>query len=534
MNQRQPKLTLLLVILVAVDVRRVGATADGGCIGPRNARVGTRSTASLFTTKKSGTEWNPSLPFLGRLTANPQSAIRNPQSIRASLRRLLRFTGAMLLAAFLIKLNAAEPPADSAQPGLPQTNHLHLIDLPTALRLAGAQNLDVQLAREKLAEAKANRDLAVAQFFPWLSPGITYRRHDNLIQDVAGNIIDVHKQSYAPGATLGSQLDLGDAIYKSLAARQLAKAAGQALEAQRQETTLAAAQGYFDLLMTQAGVGVAQEAVGIAANYEQQVQHAVAAGIAFKGDQLRVKVQAERNRLLLRQAAEQQRTAAARLAQTLRLDPAVELAAAEADLTPLTLVEPNQALDSLVQQALLSRPELRQNRSLVEAARQAKKGAVYGPLVPSLGAQAFFGGLGGGKRGSPDRLGEQEDYAIGLAWRIGPGGLFDSGRIRATDARWHAAQVQADKTRDDITRQVVEAFTRLHSLADQMDIAKQALTAAEEGLRLAQARKEFAVGIVLENIQAEQDLTRARLDYLKAIVEFNKAQYALSRAVGKL
>jgi len=40
------------------------------------------------------------------------------------------------------------------------------------------------------------------------------------------------------------------------------------------------------------------------------------------------------------------------------------------------------------------------------------------------------------------------------------------------------------------------------------------------------------VGVVLENIQAEQDLTRARLDVLTAIAEVNKAQYALKKAVG--
>src|SRR5436189_6478947 len=70
--------------------------------------------------------------------------------------------------------------------------------------------------------------------------------------------------------------------------------------------------------------------------------------------------------------------------------------------------------------------------------------------------------------------------------------------------------------------------------ADQIETSRRALAAGEEGLRLAQQRKEFAVGIVLENKQAEQDLTRARLDYLRAVAEFNKAQYALSRAVGKL
>jgi outer membrane protein TolC len=42
------------------------------------------------------------------------------------------------------------------------------------------------------------------------------------------------------------------------------------------------------------------------------------------------------------------------------------------------------------------------------------------------------------------------------------------------------------------------------------------------------------VGVVLETIQAELDLTRARLDYLKTVAEFNQAQYALRKAVGKL
>ena len=171
------------------------------------------------------------------------------------------------------------------------STNVYPIDLPTALQLAGAQNLDIKIAREKLAEARANHESAVAQFFPWISPGITYRRHDNFIQDVAGNIIEVHKQSYAPGGTIGAQLDIGDAIYKSLAAKQLIKAADHALESQRQDSTLAAAQGYFDLALAQAAVDVAREAVRISADYEKQIQNAVEAGIAYKGDQLRAKVQ---------------------------------------------------------------------------------------------------------------------------------------------------------------------------------------------------------------------------------------------------
>src|SRR5437899_1303990 len=79
-----------------------------------------------------------------------------------------------------------------------QTSNTYPIDLPTALQLAGAQNLDVKIARERLAEARATHESAVAQFFPWVAPGVTYRQHNGKLQDVGGSIIDVNKYSYAP------------------------------------------------------------------------------------------------------------------------------------------------------------------------------------------------------------------------------------------------------------------------------------------------------------------------------------------------
>ena len=409
-----------------------------------------------------------------------------------------------------------------------------VIDLPTALRLAGAQNLDLKLAQEKLAEARADHESARQQFFPWIAPGVGYRRHDGNTQAVTGEILDVSKQSYTAGATLTAQLDLGDALYKTLAARQLVKAADQALAAQRQDAVLAAAQGYFDLAKAQAAVGVATEAVRISQAYEEQLQRAVGIGVAFKGDALRVSVQTARNQLALRQAQEQQRTAAARLAQVLHLDAVVELVPRAADLVPLALVATNATLDALVAQALEARPELKQGQALVAAARDEQRGARYGGLIPSVGAQVAAGGLGGGPNGAWGSFGNSEDYFIGVSWRIGPGGLFDRGRMHAADARLRSTQLLDAKLKDDIARQVVEAHTRVQSQADQLATAKQALATAEESLRLTRQRREFAVGIVLENIQAEQDLTRIRSDYLAAIAEFNKAQFALNKALGAL
>ncbi len=441
--------------------------------------------------------------------------------------RLLRLTRPIgVLLTFVCSVS--EPATARAQTNSPAQP----IDLPSVLRLAGAQNLDVQLARERLAEAVATRASARWQFFPWLAPGVTYRRHEDRLQDVAGNIFDANKQAYSPGATVAAQVDLGEAIYRSLAAKQLVAAAQYELEAQRQEAILGAAVGYFDLVKAQANVGVAREAFRISRNYQDQLHEAVAAGLAFKGDELRVQVQTERYEMTLRQALEQVRTAAARLAQTLHLDPVVELTPRDPAPVLMTLVPTNQALASLVEQALANRPELKQTRAIAAAARRAKQGAQFGPLVPSVGAQAFVGGLGGGKDDRLGGLGKSEDFSAFLGWRIGAGGLFDASRVKAAEARLAGARLAEEKRRDQVVREIVESQTRAQSLADQVAVAQKNLATAAESLRLAEQRQEFAVGVVLEVIQAQQELTRARSDYLANIAEYDKTQYALSRALG--
>ena len=426
---------------------------------------------------------------------------------------------------------AGESKATAAMSGRRQ---IFPIDLPTTLQLAGARNLDIQIAREKQKEALANHDIAIEQFFPWISPGVIYRQHDNFFQDVQGHIISVHKRSYAPGLAPTLQVDLGDALYKSLKSHKLVRAAEFGLDAQREDTILAAAQGYFDLVKTKAAIGVAEQSVAISEEYESQLQQAVGIGVAFEGEELRVGVQTDRNRIVLRQAVEQQAVAAARLAETLHLDSTVELVPRDTGLLVVKVANVRVPYRNLVLEALASRPELKQSAQLTEAARDEKNGAVYGPLVPSVGGQAFFGGLGGGIEGKPSKFGNQKDYTATLGWRVGPGGLFDFGRINATRSRLKGAEFSAGKTEDAVVRQVSEAIARAQSLEDQITIARRAVESSEKTLGLSRERQQFDIANVLENILAEQDLTRSRADYISVIAEFNKAQYELLKSIGAL
>ncbi|MEX2043983.1 MAG: hypothetical protein WD941_01435, partial [Opitutus sp.] len=126
----------------------------------------------------------------------------------------------LLLLAFVTTAGFA---ADASQPA-PDT-----IDLPTALRLAGANNLDVQIAQEKVVEARAASDTVRAKFFPWVAPSITLRRHEENIQEVRGAIIDVERQSLSAGIAINAQVDIGETYYQNLVARQAVRTSEAAL-----------------------------------------------------------------------------------------------------------------------------------------------------------------------------------------------------------------------------------------------------------------------------------------------------------------
>ena len=364
------------------------------------------------------------------------------------------------------------------------------IDLPTTLRLAGDRNLDVQLARTVVEEAHANYVSAIEGFLPSLVPTASYLHHSGRDQRVEGPLIDVTKRNESAGVYAAAQIPVGDAIFRSLQGRQLINAADAAQATQEQDTGLIAAQQYFSLLNTGAVVDVVTQALAVSQNYEQQLNDAVRIGTAFKGDAVRVQTQTRRVQLDLTRAREQRRFAATQLAQTLHLDPLVDLVPAEREPAPFALIDLNTTPDALVRTALDKRPELMRSAALIAAAEQARRGALYGPLIPTLGGQAFAGELDGGGQVLAGELGgavntnlnggPRRDYSVGLSWKIGPGGILDLGRIRATGVQLTRAQVNDEKLRDAIEREVVDGYTQVQSLFQQLRDARLNVSAAEE------------------------------------------------------
>jgi outer membrane protein TolC len=279
----------------------------------------------------------------------------------------------------------------------------------------------------------------------------------------------------------------------------------------------------------------AEEAAKISGRHAEQIAATAAAGITFQGDAARVRAARERAELTLVRLRTEQRIAAARLAELLHMDPAVELTPVDADLVPLTLATADDDLGVLISRALGARPEIDEAAVRLQIAQTNRRGATYGPLIPTLGAQAAIGGLGGGPAGSriTRDFDTSNDYTLGVSWRVGPGGLLDRNRQRETASREKQVELELERIRDIVRRQVVEQHARLRSLAAEIDLAKKTLEAADQTASLSRQRRETGVSAVLEDLQAEEELARARRDYLSTVADYNQAQYALRFATGQ-
>ena len=406
------------------------------------------------------------------------------------------------------------------------------IDLATALRLGGANSLDVQLARNSVRQAEAKHAETRNKFFPWFSVGTGYHRLDGNTQDTPGNITGVSKQSYQAGVGVVAEMRLGEAIYQSLAARQRATAAGHTLESVRHNLDAEVSAAYFDLLNAQAAMRVNEQSKSLAADYAQQVAGAVAAGIAFEADQYRAQAQTLRHDLATRKALEDVQVASARLCEMLRLPNGLDLRGLDRELVPLDFIAPDAKLAAQVGRALDHRPELRSREAMLEAARLDTQATVKGPLIPDLSLRATTGGLGGGRNDSTGNFDASSEVILGVGWRFGPGGIFDTARTASAQTQQDREAILLDKTRLRITREVLEATARVRSSDARLALTGKLLEASEKTYQLCRDRGATGVGGVLETLRAEEDLSFARLAWFELVAEYNKAQAALRRACG--
>ncbi|MBS0210291.1 MAG: TolC family protein [Planctomycetes bacterium] len=430
------------------------------------------------------------------------------------------------------------PPAESSPREYP-------IDLVTTLRLADGSNLQVAVAREQIRQAWAQYQGSRVLWLPSLRGGLNYNRHDGPIQNINGTILPVSRSLFYSGLGAGAagagspilpglyaNFDLADAIFQPLATRQTALAQRHAAAATTNDMLLRVSQGYLELLRAAEDIAIADEAqqnaqylFDLTSTYAQSGQ-----GLRADADRAEAELSLRKNDLL--RAQENLRVTSARLAQLLRLDPTVQLAPLDDTIVPLNLVPAEASLHELVAQGLTLRPEIGQNRHLVAAAVARMRREQYAPLVPSVLVGASYGTFGGGQNASVSGFGGRFDADAVAWWELRNLGFGDAAARSQTRSVVRQANEQQLATMDLVAREVVEAHTQVAARLAQIETARLGVEAAKASHERNVARIRDVQGLPIEVLQSNQALTGARREYLRAMIDYNLAQFALYRAIG--
>jgi outer membrane protein TolC len=425
----------------------------------------------------------------------------------------------------------------------------YLIDLTTTLRLAGANNLQIALAGERIRQAQARLEGAEHQWLPSLNAGVAYNKHEGRIQDTRGEILETGRSAVflgggpnlgpapltgptGPNPRLFLGLPLADILFAPLAERQQVRVANAALAATFNDTLLQVASTYLDLVFAQSQVAIAAEAVKNAQELARLVESRVRAGTAPPADGLRAQAElAERQRQQF-QAEESVRVASAELVRLLRLDPAITLFPQEGEPVPVCLVDADTPLPTLLAQGIASRPELAEHQALVKATLERLRQEQWRPWFPTLQVGLSAGGFGGGEGSSFGNFSGRTDFDALLVWELRNLGFGNRALQRERTSQHLQALLTAEQIRDTIASQIARAYYQVQFRQRQIEAARAQVKAAAAAVPL--NFKGILGGDLraIEGLQAVQTLAFARSQYLAAVIDYNRAQFHLLRALG--
>lgn len=204
----------------------------------------------------------------------------------------------------------------------------------------------------------------------------------------------------------------------------------------------------------------------------------------------------------------------------------------EPALIPIDLVNPNAQLPELVATGLSNRPELAESRFLVGEAIQRLRRDCLAPLIPSVLLGLSYGGNGGSPTSTITDFDDRIDFDAAAYWEVRNLGLGErsirrESRARVEQARWR--QVQA---MDEVASDVAEAHAQVVARHSQIELAQAGITAARNSYRRNAERIRDGQGLPIETLQSIQALDQAQREYIRAVADYNRAQFQLHRALG--
>lgn len=447
------------------------------------------------------------------------------------------------------------------------------LDVDEAVRLALRQNYAFRRAEAGVGIAEGNRLDAMAGLLPSATGDYSYAKDkstttlndlDLIIQRIGQNgtetvvrrgslATDASQSGSGFGVSLREDLTLSG-WYRYRSAQADVSGARYSRDAAAQDLAFRVRQGFYLVLRAEELLKVQTEDLRLAQDQERRITSMFELGSVARVDVLKAKVRVSDAEVALIRQQNQVDIERARLATMLGLEPH----------TPLQLageLQPGPApLDST--QAVLEsdrRPDLQSAREQLRSAKNMHRAATLS-RIPGLFATFSYSNSGGTTES--ERVNSQtiiqpgvpaagdttftdvlytfpvesdldfDQWAVRVGASVTLDAFLNTGQSKRTAAIKNQAAYDLEGLELDVRREVQEAILNVRASIKAIEAAQSGVASAEEDHRLSQERYQQGLGTVLELLEAQVNLTRARDTLVNALTGLRISEAGLDRARG--
>lgn len=461
--------------------------------------------------------------------------------------RVLTLLVILLMLSGAIQRSAAMENQPSTE-SLPDLSTLSVLDLQTAVVIAQAQNPTMAAAFARVRQAMAQVRQARAAYMPRLDATASYARVETSDRTYESNLATARlfdptvtamenpDDYYSAGLRATWIVFNGfERTYMNRAAR-LGKEQNAFLEDDTRRLILSAVTETFltaQLAAENMTISRADRAFNERLLHEARARSEQGAGSL--SDEMNFEIRANSARARLLRETTTFRSTLVALATVM----GVPGATFPEDMT-LASLEPASAslsdastddTDTLIDSALVNRPDIRAARAALEASEAAVKKARSG-FYPDVSVYAAYDGERAG-----DGSFESEDFGnsvgVNITYNLFSGGADAAKRREAIEEQQEAREIFR-KTELDVVADVRRAVENLKLAQEELDIQESIATLVERNRDLVE--KEYGAGqtsLVRLN-EAQRDLTTARGQLALALVSLHQARFDLKTATGEI
>jgi outer membrane protein len=414
--------------------------------------------------------------------------------------------------------------------------------LPEAIAAAAAHNPQVVAARHEAAAAASQVTAARSGFLPQVQLSETFNRTNSPLWAFGTKLNQgvIQTSDFNPDVlndpdainNFNTALSLSWNLYDGGRTRigwQQAKQTRQmvdlGLQRMEQQVIAQTAKTYVGLLLASENLHVIEQSLDTSKAHLKLVEDRFRSGLAVKSDVLRARVRIadlEQQRLLADSRIKVVQAALHAVMGREDIDP-LEPA------TPLNRhLAPQGDLSRWMDRAMRQRPELKQADLRRSIARKEVARAKSGHL-PTLDLQGNY------EINSEDFSDSQDNYAVGAVVRMN---LYSGRRISSQAAAARSQAARAKALRDSLALAVrvetQQAYYQAQSAWESIDVARQAVDQAEEGLRIVGNRYASGLLTIVDLLDAQVTLQQERTLHFKAMHDYEVARIDLAMASGTI